>query len=192
MRSVIGVLTMMCCAFWMTGAQATVQVHIDLTHQSMSVTSNSGSYNWPVSTARSGYVTPNGTFAPYSLQRMHYSKKYHMSPMPYSIFFAGGYAIHGTYSVAQLGRPASHGCIRLSPGHAQQLYQMVQAEGASISISGAPPRSTMFAKAHHRAHAAHYAARSRYQGGETGLAYAPARFVPSTVQSWQADPYARW
>jgi hypothetical protein len=191
MRSVIGVLAMICCAFWMTSAQATVQVRIDLTHQSMNVTSNSGSYTWPVSTARSGYVTPNGTFAPYSLQRMHYSKKYHMSPMPYSIFFAGGYAIHGTYSVAQLGRPASHGCIRLSPGHAQQLYQMVQAEGASISISGAPPRSTMFAKAH-RTHAGnHYAARSHHQP-QAGLAYAPAGYAPNTVQSWQSDPFFHW
>lgn len=208
MRSVLGVLAMACGLLWMTGAQATVRVDIDLTHQSMNVTSSTGSYTWPVSTARSGYVTPNGTFAPYSLQRMHYSKKYHMSPMPYSIFFAGGYAIHGTYSVAQLGRPASHGCIRLSPGHAQELYQMVKAEGASISISGSPPRSTMYAKAH-KPRAAHYAARTNgsyygaqpgggyyssgyYYGAPQGMAYAPARAQPRNVQSWQADPGFNW
>jgi hypothetical protein len=133
-----------------------------------------------------------------------------MSPMPYSIFFAGGYAIHGTYSVAQLGRPASHGCIRLSPGHAQQLFQMVKAEGASISISGTPPRSTMFAKAHKTHAAPRYAAAPRsydpyglsqqntgsyYYGGVpdvgNGMAYAPAR-APANVRGWQSDPSTPW
>jgi len=162
---VLGVLLMVCGFFWLNGAQAAVQIDIDLTRQSMNVTSNSGTFHWPVSTARSGYVTPHGSFAPYSLQRMHYSHKYHMSPMPYSIFFAGGYAIHGTYSVAQLGRPASHGCIRLSPGHAQQLFQMVKAEGASISISGTPPSSTRFAKVHKTYNAPHYAAAHKTYAG---------------------------
>jgi lipoprotein-anchoring transpeptidase ErfK/SrfK len=85
-------------------------------------------------------VTPRGRFAPTGLERMHYSKKYHNSPMPYSIFFRGGYAIHGTYALSQLGTPASHGCVRLSPQHAKMLYEMVQREGASISISGASNR----------------------------------------------------
>jgi hypothetical protein len=76
---------------------------------------------------------------------MHYSHKYHMSPMPYSIFFLGGYAIHGTYATGYLGRPASHGCVRLSTEHAAILFHMVQAEGARISISGTPPTSAIYA-----------------------------------------------
>jgi hypothetical protein len=197
MRSVMGVLAMVCGLFWMTSAQATVQIDIDLTRQSMNVSSSSGSYSWPVSTARSGYVTPHGSFAPYSLQRMHYSHKYHMSPMPYSIFFAGGYAIHGTYSTAQLGRPASHGCIRLSPGNAAALFQMVKSEGAAIRISGTPPHSTMFAEGrrHHAgthyavAHKHHHYYAGAHQNAGNGLAYAPARAAPASVQSWQADPF---
>jgi lipoprotein-anchoring transpeptidase ErfK/SrfK len=121
-------------------AQATVWIHIDLSSQRMHVRSSRGSYNWPVSTARSGYRTPRGSFAPTGLQRMHYSSKYEMSPMPYSIFFRGGYAIHGTYAIGSLGRPVSHGCVRLSPAHAAQLFHIVQSEGGRISISGAPPR----------------------------------------------------
>lgn len=202
MRGVVGVLALICGFLFVSSVQAAVRIDIDLTHQSMNVTSSSGSYTWPVSTARSGYVTPNGSFSPYSLQRMHYSKKYHMSPMPYSIFFAGGYAIHGTYSVAQLGRPASHGCIRLSPGHAQQLFQMVKADGASISISGTPPRSTMFAKAHKKHPVQHYAARRTngyqyyyngyyQQDAGPGLAYAPLH-GQENVRSWQANPYYHW
>ncbi len=80
-----------------------------------------------------------------------------MSPMPYSIFFAGGYAIHGTYSTASLGRPASHGCIRLAPGNAARLFHMVQTEGAEITISGTPPRMSYYARVHRKKHATAYA-----------------------------------
>lgn len=128
-------------------AAATVSVAIDLTHQRMHVVSPHGSYDWPISSARSGFTTPGGSYAPTRLELMHYSKKYHMSPMPHAIFFRGGYAIHGTYSVGELGRPASHGCVRLSPGHAATLYAMVQAEGARISIAGTPPASRPFRRA---------------------------------------------
>ena len=126
-------------------AHATVQVAIDLTHQRMHVESERGSYDWPISSARSGFSTPGGSYAPTHLELMHYSKKYHMSPMPHAIFFRGGYAIHGTYSTGELGHPASHGCVRLSPGNATTLYNMVEAEGARISISGHPPASRPFA-----------------------------------------------
>ncbi len=126
-------------------ASARVQIHIDLSSQTMHVESSSGSYSWPVSTARAGYVTPRGHFSATSLQRMHYSRKYDMSPMPYSIFFRGGYAIHGSYATASLGRPASHGCVRLAPGNAAVLYQLVRDEGASIAITGSTRRSSHYA-----------------------------------------------
>ncbi len=117
-----------------TTADARVRVHIDLSRQRMYVTSSSGSYSWPVSTARRGYRTPQGNFPARGLQRMHYSSKYDNAPMPHSIFFSGGYAIHGTYATGALGRPASHGCVRLSPGQASLLYGMVRREGARITI----------------------------------------------------------
>lgn len=166
-------------------AGATAMIHIDLSSQRMHVESSTGSYTWPVSTARSGYSTPRGSFAPTGLQRMHYSRKYHMSPMPYSIFFRGGYAIHGTYATGALGRPASHGCVRLSPGNAAQLFQMVQSEGGSISISGTPPGSTRFAS-HHRRPGAHHT------GDELrALAYAPRHnHFHGSVRSWQSSPFA--
>ena len=129
----------MACCLGVTAAQSTVQVAIDLTHQRMHVQSNEGNFDWAISSARSGFYTPGGSFAPTHLELMHYSKKYHMSPMPHAIFFRGGYAIHGTYSTGSLGRPASHGCVRLSPSNATTLYNMVRSEGARISISGTPP-----------------------------------------------------
>ena len=133
-----------------SAAEALVRVQIDLTRQRMHVQSDEGDYDWPISSARSGFSTPGGSYAPTHLELMHYSKKYHMSPMPHAIFFRGGYAIHGTYDTASLGRPASHGCVRLSPGNAAALYGMVKAEGARIAISGTPPASLPFAVARHR------------------------------------------
>jgi lipoprotein-anchoring transpeptidase ErfK/SrfK len=110
-------------------------------------------YDWPISSARSGYHTPRGYYRAEHLERFHRSRKYNWSPMPHSIFFRGGYAIHGTGSVAELGRPASHGCIRLAPGNAALLYLMVEQEGARISISGSPPITRQ-----HYAHQHHYGA----------------------------------
>jgi lipoprotein-anchoring transpeptidase ErfK/SrfK len=60
---------------------------------------------------------------------MWYSRKYQMSPMPYAIFYKGGYAVHGTYDLKRLGRPASHGCVRLHPSNAKKLYQLVMRYG---------------------------------------------------------------
>ena len=96
----------------------------------MSVDVNGWSYGrWKVSTARDGYYTPRGAWRPFALKKMHYSRKYDNSPMPNSIFFLGGYAIHGTNYLKSLGRPASHGCIRLAPQNAAKLYSLVQKHG---------------------------------------------------------------
>jgi lipoprotein-anchoring transpeptidase ErfK/SrfK len=113
-----------------SSAKAQVAVWIDISRQTMSVSVNGWHYaNWQVSTARRGYWTPRGSFQPYLLKRMHYSRKFDNSPMPHSIFFRGGYAIHGTYYVRSLGRPVSHGCVRLAPANAARLYSLVQQYG---------------------------------------------------------------
>ena len=111
-------------------AEASIVVHIDRSTQRMSViVDGAPRYNWRVSTARRGYVTPPGTYHPQMLAKRWYSKKYYNSPMPHSIFFYGGFAIHGTYEISQLGGPASHGCVRLDPGNAATLFGIVEREG---------------------------------------------------------------
>ncbi|MGF7006634.1 L,D-transpeptidase [Aminobacter sp. BE322] len=84
---------------------------------------------WKVSTAGRGYVTPTGSFKPTRMHEMWYSRKYDNAPMPHSIFFKGGYAVHATNQIGRLGRPASHGCVRLHPAAAADLYQLVQTFG---------------------------------------------------------------
>ncbi len=87
-------------------------------------------HDWPVSTAKPGYVTPRGSFRVGMMAANGYSHKYR-SPMPYAMFFRGSYAIHGTTHVGSLGRPASHGCVRLAPGNARMLFRLAQARGGA-------------------------------------------------------------
>jgi lipoprotein-anchoring transpeptidase ErfK/SrfK len=120
-------------ALFITPAKADwVSITVDVSDQLMYVQTESGYDDaYPISTGRKGYNTPYGEFKPYNMTRMHYSKKYDNAPMPNSIFFHGGYAIHATYDIQRLGRPASHGCVRLSLDHAKRLYEMVKNVGMS-------------------------------------------------------------
>jgi lipoprotein-anchoring transpeptidase ErfK/SrfK len=114
----------------LTPARAEVVVQIDKSSQRMTVSvDGSMRYNWPVSTGRSGYGTPSGTFHPQSMARRYFSRKYYNSPMPHAIFFHYGFAIHGTNDISRLGGPASHGCVRLHPSHAATLFALVERDG---------------------------------------------------------------
>jgi len=100
-------------------AEARVNIDIDLSTQTMHVAADGGeTYAWPISSGKEGYLTPTGRYRPQRMYTMVHSLKYDNAPMPHSIFFRGGYAIHGSNSVRMLGHPASHGCIRLAPGNA--------------------------------------------------------------------------
>lgn len=79
-------------------------------------------HDWPVSTARAGKVTPLGEWMPEWYSENHRSSLYNNAPMPWSIFFHGNYAVHGTEDVDQLGQPASAGCIRLDEENARILF----------------------------------------------------------------------
>jgi lipoprotein-anchoring transpeptidase ErfK/SrfK len=115
---------------WCGRAEASVIVNIDRSSQTMAViVDGTPLYRWRVSTARRGYITPPGTYHPQMLARSWFSRRYYNSPMPHSIFFHGGFAIHGTYDIAQLGGPASHGCVRLDPANAAILFGLVEREG---------------------------------------------------------------
>lgn len=109
---------------------ATLIAKVNISTQTMTV-SHRGSvkYTWKVSTARPGKVTPSGTWTAKWLSRNHRSSRYNNAPMPYSIFYNGNYAIHGTDQVNRLGRPASAGCVRLHPENAAILFRLAQQEG---------------------------------------------------------------
>ena len=127
---------LLACGVFSSTASAEVVVRVSKARQTMWVyVDGQLTYVWPVSTAAWGYNTPDGVYYPTSLDAYHRSGRYG-SPMPYSIFFTGGYAIHGSYDIGHLGYPASHGCIRLHPGHAGQLYDLVSSSYGTRIIIG--------------------------------------------------------
>lgn len=129
MRTLLLAALFVACAT--ANASAGIVARIDISKQTMTVSEDGNVlYRWSVSTARRGYRTPRGSFRPVRMHKMWYSRKYDNSPMPHSIFFYGGYAIHGTDAVKSLGRPASHGCIRLHPSNARTLYNLVRTHGS--------------------------------------------------------------
>lgn len=113
-------------------AASKIVARIDISEQRMMVlVDGRETFQWKVSTAGKGYVTPTGSFKPTRMHAMWYSRKYDNAPMPHSVFFHGGYAVHATPHVKRLGSPASHGCIRLHPDNAADFYDLVQAFGPS-------------------------------------------------------------
>lgn len=186
-------------------AQATVRVSIDTDTQTMTATSDDGStYTWPVSTGRSGFATPRGTYGVQRMMAVAHSNLYNNAPMPHSIFFSGAYAIHGTYATGMLGRPASHGCIRLAPGAAAKLFSMVRSEGAVISITGSAPRVYTASRLHrakgvqtagrYKPHKYVRVAKSGHHRstGAGYLAYAPPQGGDAPLETWLTYPDASY
>lgn len=115
-------------------AQASTKLvaKVDISAQTMEVlVDGRPAFEWKVSTAGKGYVTPTGSYKPTRMHEMWYSRKYDNAPMPHSVFFHGGYAIHATPHVKRLGTPASHGCVRLHPDNASDFYKLVETFGAT-------------------------------------------------------------
>lgn len=107
-----------------------IYVKVDLSQQIMNIyKGDTLIYSWFVSTAANGYETPTGEYKPYHTAKMHFSKQFYNSPMPYSVFFKDGFAIHGTEYIRSLGHKASHGCVRLHPENAKKLYDLVLKNG---------------------------------------------------------------
>jgi lipoprotein-anchoring transpeptidase ErfK/SrfK len=129
------------------GAEKTgsaVFININKTKQKMTVSIDGiEKYDWPVSTGRAGYSTPSGTYTPTSMNEVWYSQQWDNAPMPHAIFFMkDGHAIHGSYEVKTLGKPVSHGCVRISPQNAATLYSLVGKNGlenTQVVLTGVTP-----------------------------------------------------
>ena len=130
LRFLLPGLLLAAVTFGSAPASAKILAHIDISQQRLHLYVNGAKRaTWPVSTARRGYRTPVGNFRPYWLNKNHRSSIYRGAPMPYSVFFRGGYAIHGTYETSKLGRAVSHGCVRLHPSSAALFFNLVRQHG---------------------------------------------------------------
>ena len=136
LRMISGGLLFAASAFLPANASADILAHIDISEQRLHLyVDGNKRETWPVSTGLKRNWTPTGTFKPYWLNRHHRSSLFRNAPMPYSVFFKGHYAIHGTNQIKRLGTPASHGCVRLHPKHAAVLFNLILKRGkASTAI----------------------------------------------------------
>jgi lipoprotein-anchoring transpeptidase ErfK/SrfK len=164
-------------------ASANVLIRVDKSTQEMTVSVDGAPrYHFAVSTGRPGYGTPSGTFHPERMERTWFSHLYYNSPMPHSIFFHSGFAIHGSYEINRLGGPASHGCIRLHPDNAATLYALVQQQGmaaTTIVVSGESPSAAR------RAPGDYEYQTQPYQGQRSAPTYQPS---PYQQPYWQQSP----
>ena len=133
--------------------RAPIVVLIDKPVQEMKVfVDNVERYSWKVSTGLRSYDTPSGTYTARFMNEIWYSRQWDDAPMPHAIFFTRkGHAIHGTEERQKLGRPASHGCVRLVPENARTLFALVKETGlanAEIVLNGNIPREEVKAASH--------------------------------------------
>jgi hypothetical protein len=124
-----------------SAALADIVINVDKSQQRMTVMVDGFErWNWPVSTGVPAHETPSGSYKTFRMEKDHFSKEWDDAPMPNSIFFTmKGHAIHGSFDVKRLGRPASHGCVRLAPENAAKLFELVKEEGLSktrVILSG--------------------------------------------------------
>ena len=108
----------------------TLVLNTDLAAQRLTVIENGKvKHVWPISSGRAGFATKTGTFHPQWASKMWHSRQYEFAPMPHAIFFHRGTAFHATSAVGLLGRPASHGCVRLAPANAAMLFKLAHKHG---------------------------------------------------------------
>lgn len=100
-------------------------IEVDLSSQRLYAWQNGRRiYSMPISSGKRRTPTRVGTYA---IQRKYRAKtmrgRGYVAPnVPYSMYYSGGYAIHGAYWHNRFGTPVSHGCINLPVSQARKLY----------------------------------------------------------------------
>lgn len=109
-----------------------VVINISTKSQTMIVTvNNEPRYSWKVTTGMKTLgPTPKGTFTPFEMNKNYFSRRFQVI-LPYGIKFQGGNLIHAASrgGMYWLGKPHSHGCVRLAPANAARLFALVHQAG---------------------------------------------------------------
>jgi L,D-transpeptidase catalytic domain len=98
-----------------------------------------------------------------------------------------GHAIHGTLDVRDLGKPASHGCVRLSLANATTLFALVKQNGlqnTQVVLGGVTPGGEY--KGAGPASAARY-----YQASPAGYQTGGGYYSQQQARTYYAQPQAR-
>ncbi len=102
--------------------------------------------DWPVSTGTPGDDTANGTYLTIEKANptLMSGPGYTNFPVPYAVRFtwSGNYMHDAYWSVAEQGHiNVSHGCVNMSPAHAQTYYNLA-VPGDPVTITGSPAAGT--------------------------------------------------
>ncbi len=90
---------------------------------------------WLVRGGARGYETRTGRFTVFRRDRDHVSSLYG-SPMPYSQFFSGGQAFHGSSYMTNPFRGHSHGCVNMYIEDARQLWRITHDVRLNVHVYG--------------------------------------------------------
>lgn len=121
------VLTGIALLFGANSAHAANKIvaRVSLSQQVMEVSVDGRpTFAWKVSTGDRAHVTPTGSFRPTRMHEMWHSKKYDNAPMPHSVFFSGGYAVHATYA-NQASRAAGLAWLRALASRCRRRFLSV-------------------------------------------------------------------
>jgi lipoprotein-anchoring transpeptidase ErfK/SrfK len=77
-----------------------------------------------ISTGKASTPTPTGVFEIQSKHRFARMQgdDYDIPDVPHTMYYSGGYAIHGAYWHHRFGTSVSHGCVNVAPDHAAWFF----------------------------------------------------------------------
>jgi hypothetical protein len=93
--------------------------------------------SWLVRGGEHSAQTRIGNFTVYYRDIDHYSTQYDGSPMPYSQFFSGGEALHGSRYMVDPFVDHSHGCVNMWVKDARQLWDLTSTTTLRVHVYGA-------------------------------------------------------
>jgi hypothetical protein len=93
--------------------------------------------SWMVRGGAYDTQTRIGDFTVYARVRHAVSYEYDDAPMPYSLFFDGGEALHGSRYMVDPYVGHSHGCVNLYVKDARQLWKLTEGHVLHVHVYGA-------------------------------------------------------
>ena len=115
-------------------------IDVNLTNQSLTAyENNTAVYHATISSGRYPYLTVTGQFQIYlryqaqDMNGYRLGYDYYLPNVPHVQYFYRDFAIHGTYWHNNFGTPMSHGCVNLTPGDAQWIFNW-SAYGTVVNV----------------------------------------------------------
>jgi len=111
-------------------------IHVDLGEQTLvAYQGDKPVYATVISSGKEGYEPPTGLF---EVQQKYISTTmnatdpidgfYEVEEVPWTLYYHGGYALHGAYWHTDFGKVRSHGCTNIAPVDARWLYYWSEPE----------------------------------------------------------------